>query len=893
MSSRSKDSKSSSSSSSKSSSKSTPSKEKEKPKDEEVRKSKVDSKDKERDREKEREKEKEKERQREKEKSDRDKDKREREKEKERERERERDRDKPRESYTSSEKKSDKDRSKSEREGDRAAKDKERERDKKKSKDDIEEDINYENEKDKDRSRDKNRDKYSERRSSKREEVVEEEEEDEDPQYEDDFEAYDDDFEEEDEETEVHDEKEEMKEVIKAINSENAKALDHRIEKPTTNTTTHSVPVRQVVALSKPTQNSQKQAKMQQQLLRVRELSQLITLEPVLVDLIDLPPLSEYEMYIRSFGGKDTVQVHTQTHEDDTEKEIQTTEIKYKTKAVQFPPSESGETQTEEEENSDNEEDVESMYENNIITLPKISTPLDTIRLSKFLQSASLVVESLLDENTSEKGLGGRSKTFISEPTGTWSTGNIKMHPWKGRGVKQIIFMPGGPPYKMVVVYGDKLNGNDSNAGPIEGKGLLCIWSLDNLENPSKILVLEGKPSYASVSPYSKPYGIFVGTQEGELACWDLRESDTMHNTKLGTQSVRYPTFSTHANKKESHQAPIVCLVTLPKKNNPQNNENEIPTNLKNNEVAEKKLIKKTHGNPLDLLPLGDEDEGSSFPFQIASMDDQGTVNIWVVVELNSTTSGGSEFDLGLSIGGRMKLVKSASIPLSPTSNSIKSQTRFSPTMKSFDLKFNPTDPNEYFVGTDSGNIIHGFRFGNLVYPRNYQSPSVLKSALNVVCLSISPFNSEYFLVGLNTGHICLYNYKIPSPITFWETSHLSGTNPPPSIINIQWSPVRPGIFFAQNSDSTLFIFDLLSDSKGPIITEPWNKTQKNYTNFDFEYHPSFAVSEAQRSKGKKMDQFLATSFNDGHIEIHILHSQFSSYLEGDDVRFKKYLLSL
>lgn len=64
----------------------------------------------------------------------------------------------------------------------------------------------------------------------------------------------------------------------------------------------------------------------------------MIELDVVTFDLFELRPLSEYELYMRSFGLSGTRQVGTQTGEDTAEVEIQTEVIEGKEKWVQWPP---------------------------------------------------------------------------------------------------------------------------------------------------------------------------------------------------------------------------------------------------------------------------------------------------------------------------------------------------------------------------------------------------------------------------------------------------------------------------------------------------------------------------------------------------------------------------
>ena len=64
----------------------------------------------------------------------------------------------------------------------------------------------------------------------------------------------------------------------------------------------------------------------------------MIELDVVTVELLDLQPLSEYELYMHSFGAEGTRQVASQTGEDNAEVEVQTEEVERRERWVQWPP---------------------------------------------------------------------------------------------------------------------------------------------------------------------------------------------------------------------------------------------------------------------------------------------------------------------------------------------------------------------------------------------------------------------------------------------------------------------------------------------------------------------------------------------------------------------------
>ena len=68
-------------------------------------------------------------------------------------------------------------------------------------------------------------------------------------------------------------------------------------------------------------------------------------------DMFDLPPLSEYEIYVKKFGSDTSRQMAVQTGEDNLEQETQTDSVPMSSIWVQCPPNDyKGYGREEEEE---------------------------------------------------------------------------------------------------------------------------------------------------------------------------------------------------------------------------------------------------------------------------------------------------------------------------------------------------------------------------------------------------------------------------------------------------------------------------------------------------------------------------------------------------------------
>ena len=63
----------------------------------------------------------------------------------------------------------------------------------------------------------------------------------------------------------------------------------------------------------------------------------MIDLDVVAMEIFDLPPMSEYEVYMRSFGQRNARQVAIETGEDTFENDTQTEEISTTEKWTQHP----------------------------------------------------------------------------------------------------------------------------------------------------------------------------------------------------------------------------------------------------------------------------------------------------------------------------------------------------------------------------------------------------------------------------------------------------------------------------------------------------------------------------------------------------------------------------
>ena len=114
---------------------------------------------------------------------------------------------------------------------------------------------------------------------------------------------------------------------------------------------------------------------------------QLIELDEAKFDLFDMPPVKEYEMYMRSYGTANAMQAAVQTNDDNIEKEIQTEDIEYKTKWTQHPAEDSLGVGGEDADATKHADEI----------------AFDSVKLSRFIKEAGRVIETLLGEQAAER----------------------------------------------------------------------------------------------------------------------------------------------------------------------------------------------------------------------------------------------------------------------------------------------------------------------------------------------------------------------------------------------------------------------------------------------------------------------------------------------------------
>ncbi|XP_069853311.1 cytoplasmic dynein 2 intermediate chain 1 isoform X1 [Dipodomys merriami] len=519
-------------------------------------------------------------------------------------------------------------------------------------------------------------------------------------------------------------------------------------------------------------QKSRSQALKQK--TRSTKLLRLIDLDfSFTFSLLDLPPVNEYDMYIRNFGKKNTKQAYVQYNEDNVERDIQTEDIETREVWTQHP----GESALVSGGSRDR-----GLSDATIV--PKIDTP----RLSSFLRAACQVVAVLLEEDRlsvrpSWQLTAEDNSLHVSDSSCQLNTDLPFLQN------REVLCLHASQVQRQTVVSVHDVPGRASFP-PLDSRLLLCVWDIWQPSGPQKALICESKVTCCCFSPF-KAFLLFAGTVHGSVVVWDLREDSRIHHyVRLSDCSwtFRTPTFSTDG---------ILTSVNH-------------RSSLRAIEPVATSVYRK---QSFVLSPFTTQEEMSGLSFHIASLDESGILNMWVVVELPKADNAGSMSDLGLLPGGRIKLVHSSVIQLG---NSLhRKDSEFWGPTQTLSVKFLPSDSNHFIVGTDLGFISHGTRQDVKVSPKLFKPQQHGMRPVKVNVIDFSPFGEPIFLAGCSDGSIRLHQLASEWPLAQWDSS-TEGS----AICSLQWSPTRPAVFLVQDAASRVYIWDLLESDLGPVATQ-------------------------------------------------------------------------
>eukprot|EP00050_Salpingoeca_kvevrii_P014725 m.39406 g.39406 ORF g.39406 m.39406 type:complete len:1028 (+) comp5940_c0_seq4:209-3292(+) len=570
---------------------------------------------------------------------------------------------------------------------------------------------------------------------------------------------------------------------------------------------------------------------------RWQALSKLIELDVVSFSVFELQPLSEYELYIRSFGQSNAHQVACQTNDDCVDREVQAEDIDTREKWTQAPANDlrgwgwNEEEVTEEELSSYQHETREESSQS----------------LARFLRNVGQVCGVLLEETSETKFSRSTSNSSLScSVESTRLSSNLPI--LAGRSISSLQFCA-VQPNLILTAY---------SAAPVstilQSEGLLCVWNLNEATIPQYILGCNSDPTCCCFSP-NKASLVFAGLTDGGVAVWDLREPPVLHKSRKMGQTeytLRMPSYETVGVMANNHQSPIVSIEPV-----------------------------SAGGSDGSSWNSHDWDSNSQhLAFQLASLDQDGMIKTWTVVELPKGEWGGSDSDLGLNVGARVKLVPSATILFSWAASDAESSLQASA------IKFFLEDPNHFVVATNSAEIIHGVQFGDRISPRAYRDG--LEFGASCTALDFSPFLKSYFLAGFDNGDIMLFKTSQELPVLVWRDACKGGVR------HLAWSRARPALFFVHDSTHRLHIWDLLVNDRQAVGSDQIVASVDSSKPIVV---TAFAVSLDQSASSASADTQsearLAFALSTGAIEAHQLSSQYSSSIPDEAAQVTRILENL
>lgn len=389
-----------------------------------------------------------------------------------------------------------------------------------------------------------------------------------------------------------------------------------------------------------------------------------------------------------------------------------------------------------------------------------------------------------------------------------------------------------------IVVPANKAGSMPSSKG---GQGLMCLWDVNSLTHPVAIMVSESHPTHCCFSNRNSSMTVYGVTVDGSVVAWDLRESPAMHITCKMPGGyglvLRRPSYSTDGLLDDAHIGQIRCLQT----------------------IATGSGVRSAGDRTLD---------------QLATLDEQGGLCVWMVIELERADVAGSESDLCLGIGSKVKIVKNFSLDLSQGS-----------LLRTLDLDFRPGNMNDVIVATGSGHILHNVRHGRKASPLEYEGPG----ACDACSVQFSPFLHPYFLAAYANGTVSLYHQDNPVCIRSWTGFSLH------PIKEALWLPSKPSVFLVSNIEGQVFVFNLLKDPNYPVSIAQMDAKGTTHR---------ASLSKVQVSPRGVGHPFMATSYSNGCVNIHTLSGIYAesagsdthrlqALLEGREYKESEYLESL
>lgn len=652
-----------------------------------------------------------------------------------------------------------------------------------------------------------------------------------------------------------------------------------------------AVPVRKYVPIPSKQQRAVQASSKEssRKAARARKILQQVSLSVERFDnLFHMDPMTKFDLATREKQKGRIRDIGSQYNDDWLSQECQTDDSERYSLGVQAPDDLSSKVLTRAAATSTG---VSTSTGTDTETELPVLSSISTARLSSFLSSASAVIEVLIAESRSSLtgGVGGGS-IFSQEPgsLGAISAAKLSLtcpEIFGPRTIKDMCFMRARN-QSLLVAYSKVIGVDDGSA--FDGtahKGLILLWDVLSPAQPSKVLLLDGSPTVVG-SDHERAHIVFAGTEEGSIAVWDLREDAHIHRTIHQTTTtkgnatsghthiLRQASFSTDCLHTENHESAVRRIVSLTE------------YDLKRAGGGGGSGSDENDSAPsFDLSSLGVS--GVSANFQFASLDDFGGLYSWTGIELQHVDPAGSESDLGLLPGSKVKIVRTASL----LASSIGQQ-------QAYDVAVKPDETNEYIVGLGRGRLKRGRRYGSKPQPNEYTP--LLKTPIGDDATSIAfhPHHPEYFLVGYKSGSICLYHLDCSLALhTWWHVFGSSSSDAgyaglAAGVVKLEWSTFRESTFIAIDTKGAMQLFDLIKSPQKPIASALLSPTAAPSSSLP-PPPPCITLSHATSKLAGLNTHMLAFPTATATIEVHQLRPAFAQINQNEKDKFKQLLAHL
>jgi hypothetical protein len=563
----------------------------------------------------------------------------------------------------------------------------------------------------------------------------------------------------------------------------------------------------------------------EQDLARATMLRRLVDLDVLTATLADLPPMSEYDLFIRNFGGAGREQRGCQAPqlEDLVNAETQAERIHSKTKVCQCPEdlglfperlSLANAAAATKPAGSKADDDEAPQQEEPTSPKRKNRVAVDTNALGSFMSRVFPVVRALLDENEATKNPLARKASFSNHSFSS-TVVPLLFEPIAGRRVVEMRYSRLVTQY-LLVVYGPPPPDADLDVEINRFEGVALLWNVNDPREPDKVLVSNTALTAGCLS-VTRPHLIYAGSAAGSVCVWDTREPDHLHNTVhnrgKGAYTCRLPSFTSEWGK-DNHSAPItrICISGY----------NSI---------------------------LGVRKEETE---QLVSMDKRGQLYFWRVSESeqqNFSALSINEAEFGLNLFSAVRLNRATSVVVPVGDSGVRGG------LVTNDLEFVPTDTSHMLVATGTS-VLQLSRFGTLTAPSSYKSNSDWGTTTAATTVHYSPVDSRVFVTGYKDGNVRLYlkdegNAQYSIPLSAHE------------IQKVRFSSSMKWVLFALDAAGSFFVLDFATNNKSTPVAKSELQEAKSgrCTAFD--------VSLEERMESK-----LGFGYEKGLVEVHTLNQK-------------------